>query len=639
MGRVGVDLYAEQIGSSLKDAETFRKHLGGCAGNIAVGCARLGLKSALLSRVGSDEMGVFLRETLKRENVDVSLLKTDNEHLTALVLLGVNPPDRFPLIFYRESCADNQIKKQDIAENIFQKSKAFLLTGTCLAKEKLRDVSKYAISIAKKANCLNILDIDYRPVLWGLVKKGNGEQRYKKDDFVTRIFGEILPQMDLIIGTKEEFLIAGGSNCLKEALKNIKNKTNAILVLKKGSKGCEIYSKTLKKPISHKSFSVEVLNVLGAGDAFLSGFLKGFLQNDPMEVCAKYGNANGAIVVSRHGCSPAMATFSELNYFINNYANENSVLSSPEMLKFQRQKLLGEPGQHELFILAFDHRTQFKDSLGNAKNSFEKIASFKNKVYQGFEIAKKNLNFSGMSILLDPIYGKNVLKTAQDKNINIGMPIEEAGSYPLGWISDLPLYKEVLSRPKNSFVKVLVHFHVGMDPKIIAIQLEKLTELNKVCNNLNRKLMIELLMPSAYRHSGNNVARAIDWFYGHDIAPFWWKITAMDSQEEWQEVTNVIDENDPSSKIVILGKGANLSEFNKWFLVATSSHHCIGFAVGRSIFWQCWQRLLKGEMEEKDVPHEVAKNYLELIRLWHKNKLSNKGLKNESTHNSQASWV
>src|SRR3990167_7424073 len=133
MGRVAVDLYAEQIGATLEDAQTFRKYLGGCAGNIAVGSARLGLKTAMFSCVGTDAMGNFLKQELQRESVDITLVSESSQHLTGLVLLGVNPPDRFPLIFYRENCADMQLQQSNVDVDFIARSKALLITGTGLS--------------------------------------------------------------------------------------------------------------------------------------------------------------------------------------------------------------------------------------------------------------------------------------------------------------------------------------------------------------------------------------------------------------------------------------------------------------------------------------------------------------------------
>ena len=209
MGRVAVDFYAEQVHSSLEDAQSFRKYLGGCAGNTAVGTARLGLKSAMFSCIGTDDMGVYLRNTMEKEGVDTSLLRNTPEHLTALVLLGVSPPDRFPLIFYRENCADMQILPSDANPEIFKNAKAVLITGTGLSTPSMREATRQAVKVAKESGCAVILDIDYRPVLWGLTDAGDGETRFVASKTVTQELQPFLAELDLIVGTEEEILIAG----------------------------------------------------------------------------------------------------------------------------------------------------------------------------------------------------------------------------------------------------------------------------------------------------------------------------------------------------------------------------------------------------------------------------------------------
>ena len=164
MGRVAVDLYAEQIGCALADAQTFRKYLGGCAGNIAVGTARLGLRSAMLSCIGQDEMGVFVKQTLKNEGVATDYLRTTAEHLTGLVVLGVDPPKHFPLMFYRQNCADMQLQASDCDAQLFQQSKALLVTGTGFSNAEMRATSHHALDLAKTTHTGVILDIDYRPI-------------------------------------------------------------------------------------------------------------------------------------------------------------------------------------------------------------------------------------------------------------------------------------------------------------------------------------------------------------------------------------------------------------------------------------------------------------------------------------------
>jgi len=321
MGRVAVDLYSEQIGATLEEAQTFRKYSGGCAGNIAVGCARLGLKSAMFSCVGTDALGQFLKQELQRECVDVSLLAETAQHLTGLVILGVNPPDRFPLIFYRQDCADMQLQNAHVKPEFFAQAKSLLITGTGLSSPSMFNVSHHAVDTARAVNTRVIFDLDYRPVLWGLTAKGNGESRYESSQKVSEHYHTMLPKCDLLVGTEEEILIAGNAQELTVALNTIRSLSSAPIIMKKGAKGCHVYLNDLQHPVTAQAFPVKILNVLGAGDAFLSGFMRGLLRGESWETAAAYGNACGAIVVTRHGCAPAMPTFTEMQNFMENKNN------------------------------------------------------------------------------------------------------------------------------------------------------------------------------------------------------------------------------------------------------------------------------------------------------------------------------
>ncbi len=317
MGRVAVDLYAEDIGLSLKEAVHFKKYLGGCAGNIAVGASRLGLTSMMLSQVGQDEMGSFIKETLCREGVRTDLLYETANHLTGLVLLGVKPPNDFPLMFYRENCADMQLKREHVVESLIQDAKALLITGTGLSKPEIRDTTYYATHLAIKQQTAVIMDLDYRPVLWGLTAKGDGETRFKSSAQVTQTYQHILPLCSLLVGTEDEFCIAGGEDDLDLALQKIRTITNASLLIKLGEEGSVLYVKDHLTPIKGRAFPVEVLNVLGAGDAFMAGFLRGALTGCTILESLTFANACGALVVTRHGCAPAMPSRQELVYFLD----------------------------------------------------------------------------------------------------------------------------------------------------------------------------------------------------------------------------------------------------------------------------------------------------------------------------------
>ncbi|GAL16708.1 5-keto-2-deoxygluconokinase / uncharacterized domain [Vibrio maritimus] len=210
MGRVAVDFYGQQIGSRLEDMSSFAKYLGGSSGNVAYGTARQGLKSSMLARVGDEHMGRFLREELNRLGVDTSFLITDKERLTALVILGIKDEDTFPLIFYRDNCADMAITADDVDEEYIASSRCLAITGTHLSNPKTRDAVLTALRYARKHGVRTALDIDYRPVLWGLTSLGDGETRFIESGAVTDQLKEVLGLFDLIVGTEEEFHIAGG---------------------------------------------------------------------------------------------------------------------------------------------------------------------------------------------------------------------------------------------------------------------------------------------------------------------------------------------------------------------------------------------------------------------------------------------
>lgn len=188
LGRAAVDLYGKQVGSRLEDMSSFAKYLGGSSGNIAYGTARLGLKTAMLTRVGDEHMGRFVREELARAGVDTSHVVTDKERLTGMVVLGIKDRDTFPLIFYRNDCADMAVDSGDFDPAFIASSNALLITGTHFSTEQTYKTSKTAIEYAKAAGTKVILDIDYRPVLWGLTTLGDGETRFVSDEALAAIY-------------------------------------------------------------------------------------------------------------------------------------------------------------------------------------------------------------------------------------------------------------------------------------------------------------------------------------------------------------------------------------------------------------------------------------------------------------------
>ena len=199
------------------------------------------LKPAMLTRVGDEHMGRFVRETLAAEGVDVSHVKTDPKRLTGLVILGIRDHDTFPLIFVRTDCADMAIADDDFDAEFIGKAKALVVTGTHFSRPDIDNTCRTAIRHAKAAGTKVVLDIDYRPVLWGLTSLGAGENRFVASANVSEHLQTIVPHCDLIVGTEEEVHIAGGSTDTLAALRKLRELSKATIVLKRGPQGCAVF--------------------------------------------------------------------------------------------------------------------------------------------------------------------------------------------------------------------------------------------------------------------------------------------------------------------------------------------------------------------------------------------------------------
>ncbi|MFN3498280.1 MAG: 5-dehydro-2-deoxygluconokinase, partial [Pannonibacter indicus] len=368
IGRSSVDLYGSQVGGRLEDMGSFQKYIGGSPTNIAAGSARLGLKAGLITRVGDEHMGRFIREQLVREGVDVTGVKTDPERLTALVLLGIRDDKQFPLIFYRENCADMAICEDDIDPAYIASARAVVATGTHLSHPRTEAAVLKALRLARESGGQTALDIDYRPNLWGLSGHGDGENRFIASAKVTARLQQHLPLFDLIVGTEEEFHIAGGSTNTIEALRAVRALTGATLICKRGPMGAAAFAgaipDTLDEGEAGPGFPIEVFNVLGAGDGFMAGLLKGWLDGETWPRALTYANACGAFAVSRHGCTPAYPSWEELQFFLKRGVvtpalRKDAEINHVHWATTRRREI------PKLMALAIDHRAQLEDMAGD----------------------------------------------------------------------------------------------------------------------------------------------------------------------------------------------------------------------------------------------------------------------------------
>jgi 5-dehydro-2-deoxygluconokinase len=621
LGRLAVDLYAQQIGCSLEDATSFSKYLGGSSANIAFGTARLGLRSAMVSRVGDEQNGRFLLNTLTNEGCDVGQVQIDPQRLTGMVLLGIKDQDTFPLLFARENCADMALDAAAISEDFIAGCRSLLITGTHLSTPTVLDASRRALELAGQHGAVRVFDIDYRPVLWGLTGKGDGETRYVGSDAVSRHLQAQLPLFELIIGTEEEWLIAGGEGELMAALRRARQHTRAVFVVKRGALGCSIIEGDVPARIDDAltvlGERIEVLNVLGAGDAFASGLLSGLLTGKGWEESARIANACGAIVVSRHGCAPAMPTQAELAHW---FASERHVRPDQDAdLAHLHRVSVPRCQWPELYVLAYDHRSQFEDMAREAGADAARIPALK-KLINGVvaDLESSDASVRGkLGVLIDGRLGEAALHDATGRGWWLGRPVERPGSRPLRFDGTHSLASQLAHWPREQVVKCLVFYHPDDPEALRAEQEEWLQQVWEATRASGHELLLEVIPPREMAGDpGEATVRAIRRFYGLGFRPEWWKVGVMAAQH-WQALDALVAERDPYCRgAVILGLSQPLDQLVAGFAEARRSRIVRGFMIGRSVWAEASREWLAGRIGDAEFQARVAANFRQLIDGW-----------------------
>lgn len=324
MGRSTIDLYSNDVGVPFVEIKSFAAYVGGSPTNIAVGATRLGLRTALITAIGDDPVGDFVLSFLQKEEVETQFIPRKPGYRTSAVVLGIEPPNKFPLVYYRDNCADVQLNIDDVLAAPITDTTVFEVSGTALSREPCRSATVFAMERAHRAGRLVILDIDFRVDQW-----------HDSRAFGIGIRG-VLPLVDIAIGTEQEInaTLLSSLTQVNVAHHQISSpiisgdfRTNVsqlldyglrALIVKQGAQGATVFLPD-GTVIEVPGFPVEVYNVLGAGDAFASGFIYGLVKGWSWYEAARMGNACGAIVVTRHGCANFMGREEEVLSFIESF--------------------------------------------------------------------------------------------------------------------------------------------------------------------------------------------------------------------------------------------------------------------------------------------------------------------------------
>ncbi|MCC7319390.1 MAG: 5-dehydro-2-deoxygluconokinase [Rubellimicrobium sp.] len=625
IGRASVDLYGAQVGGRLEDMGSFQKYIGGSPTNMAAGMARLGLRAALITRVGDEHMGRFLREELVREGVDVRGVRTDPDRLTALVLLGIRDEDSFPLIFYRENCADMALDEGDIDPAFIAESRSVIATGTHLSHPRTEAAVLKALRLARACGARTALDIDYRPNLWGVAGHDAGESRFVESARVTRTLQSTLGLFDLIVGTEEEFHIAGGTTDTLAALRAVRALSPATLVCKRGAAGAVAFGGPIPDSLdageTGPGFPIEVFNVLGAGDGFMSGLIRGWLDDEPWPVALAYANACGAFAVSRHGCTPAYPSWEELCFFLKRGVVTPALRKDAELdqIHWATTRRGAWPVMR---VFAFDHRRQFEEMEGATP---DRIGAFKELCLDAaLGVAAGR---PGHGILCDDRLGRRALHRAAGTGLWIGRPVELPGSRPLACEPDIgPDFGGLGEWPLAHVVKALCFCHPDDDAAMWADQIATLTRLFHAARRNRLEFLLEVIPSKVGPVDDTTTPRIVERLYRAGIFPDWWKLEPFRTAPAWRAAAEAIRAHDPRVRgIVVLGLDAPEDDLAAAFALAAAEPLVKGFAVGRTIFAAPARDWLAGRIGDDEAVARMTASYRRLCGIWDEARNGGKG--------------
>jgi 5-dehydro-2-deoxygluconokinase len=614
IGRVSVDLYGQQIGSRLEDVATFAKAVGGCPANVAIGAARLGLKTALITRVGDEPMGRFVREQLAREGVDTRGVGTDPRRLTSLVLLSVRDERSFPLIFYRENCADSALCEEDIDESLLASARAVLVTGTHFSMPAGARAQRKAIELAKANKSRVVLDIDYRPNLWGIGGHDAGESRYARSTTVTAALAPVLPDCDLIVGTEEELHIAAGVESTLAAIRRIRAVSAAVMVCKRGARGCIVFAggppTTLEEGTVVPGERVEIYNVLGAGDAFLAGFLHGYLRGAPHEVSARQANACGAFAVSRLMCSTEFPTLPELEHYLARGSGCCALREDPQLnhLHWVTTRCPAPAGVYALEIDGVDG-DEMRDQTGHRLDGQgAPRAELRRRIVDA--IGQVRVGHEGCcGVVIDGAHGAAALGDALHRGLWVAGTVHRAGSRSLA--------SRLLEWPAGIIVACRFRYAPDDSPEAREAQEQGLLRLAEACRAQRRELLLGIApAPGSLESQGaEGAAAALARLYEIGIRADWWELEVPPDGPEWERCAAVIGANDEHCRGILMRVRAPLAQAAA-ILASARGPWVRGFIGGDSILSPAAEAWVTGQASVEATVADVAERFRMLLAAW-----------------------
>jgi len=446
-----------------------------------------------------------------------------------------------------------------------------------------------------------------------------GDARYIASAEVSAHLRPVLAECDLIVGTEEEVLIASGESDLLAALKTIRASSSAVIVLKRGPMGCIVYDgpiTDIEAGVVGRGFPIEVYNVLGAGDAFMSGFLRGWLRGEPHATSATWANACGAITVSRLMCSPENATFEELQYYLENGSPYLALRKDPALNHIHWATT--RRGDYPVMMaLAIDHRAPLEILAADAGANDDRVGAFKRLAVEA--AARVAQGRPGFGVLIDDKHGRDAIFAAARHRLWIAKPVEEPGSRPLRFEFSQDIGSRLVEWPVDHTIKCLCFYHPDDPAALKQEQSDKLRGLYDAARKIGRELLVEIIAGKNGPLGEDTVARALAEIYALGIKPDWWKLEPQASRAAWTAIDHVIRANDPWCRgVVLLGLDAPAAVLEAAFAAAKPVPSVKGFAVGRTIFAEAARAWFARRISDEQAIDDMTARFAALTNAWTK---------------------
>lgn len=595
-GRIGVELVSEQITTDLGRSQSFYKYLGGTTANIAVGCSRMGLTSAVVSKVGNDPFGDFVMRSLTEENVITSSITSSKDYLTGMTFLSKNLDRNLSQLHYREQCADMNLTVGSGTRDIFSTAKAFLFSGICLSSHRMLTTTISYLMQAKELGLKVIFNIDYIPSLWGVTAKTDVNSTSIHSISVGKAMQKILPYCDLVIGSSSEICLLGGNESQSFALKKIKEIAKDVIVVENSDDGsCMIFDTSSITGLKIPSRLTTIDNYLGAKDAFITGFLSGYLTEEELNTCGLWGNACSALVAGRAPGSTSLPYIFEMKQFLEhgNHCEKNALLT---------HRANAENLPSNLFILDLE-------TLVKQENlSTESLSELKNYIFSGVSKIKTNFPALNMGLAISHKLTPNIVLDAYKQNLFLTSPIE------LSEITSRDLLLTVRETVANSLIKATYRINLTGSGQTQSNQRSKLQELYNITNTFQRSLAIEVVITDLdNKNYCDQLQQVVNDIYAQEIYPLIWMIQCPSNSKQLALINEEIQKHDANARTIIVDSSAFFNEAIKF---ASQDLNTIGFSVGGSIIADAISAFQKNPTNATTITDNINNKLLDYCELW-----------------------